>query len=219
VYHEDHALPGAVELTLAFASEGGGWSRGTLKTVIESLPATGAVRRRGRIVPVPVAHDARQIDFSDRRRWAMTIPWGDVSTAYHSTGIPNIRVYTGAPPGQIRRLRRIAPFFPLAAWKPVKRFLARQVDRRVTGPDAQARATARTHLWGEVRDAAGNAATATLDTPEAYAFTAVSAVESVERAVAGKVPPGAWTPSRAFGAGYVEELPGVVAGELRRSTA
>jgi len=81
------------------------------------------------------------------------------------------------------------------------------------------RATARTHLWGEVKDAAGNAATATLDTPEAYAFTAASAVESVERTVAGKVPPGAWTPSRAFGAGYIEELPGVVAGEVRHIQA
>src|SRR5262245_22595391 len=76
------ALPGAVALDLAFAAEGGGWSRGTLKTVIESLPATGALRRNGRIVPVPVAADVRRIDFSDRPRWTMTIPWGDVATAY-----------------------------------------------------------------------------------------------------------------------------------------
>ena len=26
----------------------------------------------------------------------MTIPWGDVSTAYHSTGIPDIEVYMAA---------------------------------------------------------------------------------------------------------------------------
>ena len=211
------ALPGAVELALAFASEGGGWSPGTLKTAIESLPASGAVRRDGRIVPAPLAFDARPIEFSDRRRWAMTIPWGDVSTAFHSTGIPNIRVYTGAPPKQIRRLRRLGPLLPLAGWPPVKRFLARQVERKVHGPDAAARESGRTHLWGEVRDAAGASVAATLDVPEAYAFTAVSAVESAERAAAGRVAPGAWTPSRAFGMGYVEELPGVVAGELRRS--
>ena len=30
-------------------------------------------------------------------RTAITIPWGDVSTAYHSTGIPDIEVYMSAP--------------------------------------------------------------------------------------------------------------------------
>lgn len=211
------ALPGAKALDLAFAAEGGGFSRGTLKTMIESLPATGAVRRNGKIVPVPIAADVRRIDFSDRPRWTMTIPWGDVATAYRTTGIPDIRVYTGMPPRQARRLRRLAPLLPLAGWRPAKRWLQRQVDRRVSGPDAAARASARTHLWGEVRDGEGRTATATLDTPEAYAFTAMAAVESAERAVAGRVSPGAWTPAVAFGMGYAEEIPGVVAGPVQLS--
>jgi short subunit dehydrogenase-like uncharacterized protein len=42
-------------------------------------------------------------------------------------------------------------------------------------------------------------------------------VASVERVLAGKVQPGAWTPSRAFGADFVTELPGVVAGVIRVS--
>jgi len=217
------ALPGATELDLAFANDGGPMetrmSRGTLKTMIESLPAAGAVRRDGRIVPVPLAYDARVIDFGGRlgERWAMTIPWGDVATAYYSTGIPNIRVYTGTPPAAIRRARRLSPLLPLAGWAPVKRFLARRVDRGEPGPSAAVRATARVHLWGEVRNVAsgaGAAVAATLETPEGYAFTAVSSVECARRAAAGLVPPGAWTPSRAFGADYVTTLPGVVAGPL-----
>jgi short subunit dehydrogenase-like uncharacterized protein len=205
------ALPGATELTLAFYTDRGTISRGTLKTMIESLPATGAVRRDGRIVPVPVAWDAREIDFGrGGRRWAMTIPWGDVSTAYHSTGIPNIRVYSGTPPRAIRRLRRIAPLLPLAGWPPLKRFLQRQVERRVTGPTPEVRSTARVYLWGEAKDAAGRSVTARLETPEAYAFTAVSAVEAAHRAAGGRVQPGAWTPSRAFGKSFVTELPGAV---------
>src|SRR5215210_4109237 len=210
-------LPDATELALAFYAEGGGASRGTLKTMIESLPAAGAIRRDGRIVPVPVAWDAREIDFGGRagRRWAMTIPWGDVSTAYHSTGIPNIRVYSGTPPKMIRRMKRLAPLLPLAGWQPVKRLAQRWVERRVTGPTPQQREAGRTYLWGEVRNAAGRTATATLETPEAYRLTAGSAVASVGRVLAGKVQPGAWTPSRAFGADFVTELPGVVAGEVR----
>jgi len=53
--------------------------------------------------------------------------------------------------------------------------------------------------------------TARIETPEAYAFTAVSAVEAAERAAAGAIAPGAWTPSRAFGTHFVDGLPGVVA--------
>lgn len=207
------ALPDATELVLAFASDQGSVSRGTLKTMIESMPHAGAVRRNGRIVSVPAAYDVREIDFGGRlgRRWAMTIPWGDVSTAYHSTGIPNIRVYTGASPAMIRRTRLLMPFLPLAGRKPVKRILQAWVDRTVTGPSRDVRESARVYLWGEVRSAAGQAVTSTLETPEAYRFTAVSAVECARRAAEGRVPPGAWTPSRAFGRDFVTELPGVVA--------
>ncbi len=212
------ALPDAVELALAFASDGGTYSRGTLKTMIENLPHAGALRRNGRIIPVPVAHDVREIDFGGRfgRRWTVTIPWGDVATAFHSTGIPNIRVYTGAPRSSIRRMRRMAPLLPLAAWKPFKKLLQAWVGKTVTGPSAEVRQTARTYLWGEARSAAGHTATGTLDVPEAYHFTAVSAVECVHRVLEGKVPAGAWTPSQAFGKDFVGELPGVTVGEVRR---
>lgn len=166
-----------------------------------------------------MAWDFREIDFGGRlgKRWAMTIPWGDVSTAWHSTGIPDIRVYTGTPLSRIRQMRRFAPLLPLAGWKPLKRFLQRRVDRQAEpGPSEEIRRTTRTWLWGEARNAAGARVTATLETPEAYHLTAVSAVECARRAAAGEVEPGAWTPSKAFGADFVESLPGVVAGEIRR---
>jgi short subunit dehydrogenase-like uncharacterized protein len=210
------ALPDATELALAFYAANTSTSRGTMKTMIESLPHAGAIRKNGRIRPVPVAWDARQIDFGGAAgsKWAMTIPWGDVSTAFHSTGIPNIRVYTGTPPGTIRRLKRLAFLLPLAGWKPVKRFAQRWVEKRVTGPSAEQRESGRMYLWGEARNPAGGTATALLETPEAYRLTAISAVECVERVLAGRVQPGAWTPSKAFGADFVGELPGVVMGEV-----
>lgn len=204
------ALPDASELDLAFVNERGEWSRGTLKTMIESLPHLGAVRRDGRIVEVPPAWDTMEIELPDvGRRRVMTIPWGDVSTAYHTTGIPDIRVYTGAPPSAVRRLRRLAPLLPLAGITPVKRLLQWWVGRTVTGPSAEVRERARVHLWGRVRNAAGQEVTATLTTPEGYRFTAISAVECAERVTGGRVEPGAWTPARAFGPGFVGELPGV----------
>jgi short subunit dehydrogenase-like uncharacterized protein len=210
------ALPGATRLELAFHSAGSGFSHGTLTTMIESLPAAGAVRREGKIVPVPAAFDAREIPFSCGPRWAVTIPWGDVSTAFHTTGIPNIRVYAAVPPSAIRRLRRFRPLLPLAGLAPVKALLKAWVDRKVTGPDEHARETARTFLWGRVADDEGHEITATLETPEGYALTAASALECTRRLRAGAVAPGAWTPAKAFGADLVAELPGVVVGDLVR---
>jgi short subunit dehydrogenase-like uncharacterized protein len=207
----------ASELTLAFTADGGSWSRGTLKTMLESLPGAGAVRRDGRIVPVPIAHEVRQIEFGCGPRWAMTIPWGDVSTAYHTTGIPNVRVFSGAPPKAIRRLRQLSRLLPLAGLKPVKRLLQRAVDLMVTGPTEEARDSGRVYLWGEVKNAAGATVTATLETPEAYHLTAVTAVTCVERVLEGKVEPGSWTPARAFGSRFILEIPGVTTGEIRRS--
>ena len=213
------ALPEAVELELAFAAVGGSWSRGTLKTVIEGLPHLGAVRRDGRIVAVPAAFDEKTIPFSCGPRRAVTIPWGDVSTAYHTTVIPNVRVYTAMPPRQIAWLRRLRPVLPWLGARPLKRMLQGLVAARVTGPDRETRESARMCLWGRAAAAGppegdGAEVTLTLETPEGYSFTAVSAVECVRRLLAGAVEPGAWTPARAFGAGLVDALPGVTVARI-----
>jgi short subunit dehydrogenase-like uncharacterized protein len=140
-----------------------------------------------------------------------------------------VRVYTGAPPAAIRRLRRLRPLLPVAGLAPVKALLRGWVDRREPGPDARTRETARVYLWGRAVDAAtGASVTATLETPEGYRFTAEAAVECTLRLLAGGggvgdpgggtgIGPGAWTPARAFGAGLVAALPGVVVGALVRS--
>ena len=211
-------LPDATSLELAFAASGGSASRGTLKTMIEGMPYSGAIRRDGRIVRVPMAYDTKEIPFSGGPRWAMTIPWGDVSTAFHSTGIPNIRVYTGASPRTIAKARRMRTFLPLLGLKPVKRLAQWWVGRTVTGPDKKTRDSARTSLWGRVENAAGEVVTATLETPEGYAFTALSSVECASRVAAGGVEPGAWTPSRAFGADFVETIPGVSTAAVSRES-
>jgi short subunit dehydrogenase-like uncharacterized protein len=217
------ALPEAQELELAFVPEGGGASRGTAKTMVTHLPRAGAVRRGGRIEPVPLAYDAQEIEIAlpdgeTVRRWVATIPWGDVSTAFHTTGIPEIRVYTGMPPARIRRLRRLRPLVPLAGLPPIKRLLLAWLDRRFAGrpgPSEEARRRGRVLVWGRATAPDGRRATGTLVTPEGYAFTAAAAVESVARLLAAPPEPGAWTPSRAFGADLVEAVEGVQVGEIQ----
>ena len=200
-------LPGATELELAFYSPGAEISRGTLKTMIENISVGGVIRYEGKIVGVPAAFDAKEIPFSIAPRMAMTIPWGDVSTAFHTTGIPNIRVYTAASPKSIKRMRRLRPFLPLLGITPIKRALQSFANRR-TGPDEARRATGRTYLWGRVSDGEREV-TMTMTTPEGYAFTVISALRAVEQLLASPKRPGAFTPAKFFGAEFVTTLPGV----------
>jgi len=202
------AVPGADNLALAFYARGGGVSRGTLKTMIENLPHVGAIRKQGQIVEVPFAWHVREIPFSCGSRWASTIPWGDVSTAFHTTGITNIRVYSASPRRNIRIMSALSPLLPMLGKRPVKRLLQRLIRR--DGPGREENENGRMYVWGSVTDPAGNEVSATLETPEAYRFTAMTAVRSVERLLRGDVTPGSWTPARAFGASYVTEFPGVV---------
>ncbi len=196
-------MPDATDLELAFYTKGGGLSRGTLRTMIEGIHEGGAIRRDGRIVRVPAAWQSKEIPFDTGTRQAMTIPWGDVSTAWHSTKIPNIRVYIAASPRSIARLRRLRLLLPILAFTPLRRLL-QMVASRKQGPDAQARESASVHLWGQVSKPGAEPISMTMRTAEGYRFTAQAAVASVERILAGSVAPGAWTPSRAFGAHFAE---------------
>ncbi len=197
-------LPSATHLQLAFS--GGELSRGTAKTMVTHLGSGGAIRKEGMITPVPMAFHDREIPFHDKSRLCMTIPWGDVSTAYVSTGIKNIRVYTKSSAKQIKVMRKIRKLTPLLNNGLVQRGLLKLVEARVKGPDQEARSSRKTELWGEVSDAEGRSVSGTLTTPEGYRLTAECAVESVERIA--EVSPGFQTPSKAFGASYIESFSG-----------
>jgi short subunit dehydrogenase-like uncharacterized protein len=205
------ALPGADRLDLAFAgSSGASSSRGTLVTMLEGLPRIGWERRAGRLVPVPAAAATLDIEFPGLgRRRVVQIPWGDLATAWRTTGIPNLRTFAAMPPRTIRLLRWARPLLPLAGLGPIKRALQARVRRTVTGPSPEVRARARMHLWGRVTAPDGGNRARTLSVPEGYAFTALAAVEAARRALAGELDPGAWTPTLGFGRGLLDAIPGV----------
>ena len=98
-------LPDATHLQLAFTSVGGGLSHGTATTMVEGLGRGGAARINGQIVKQPLGKKGMWIDFGESKRFVMSIPWGDVSTAFYTTGIPNIDVYTGIDPKVYKLLK------------------------------------------------------------------------------------------------------------------
>ena len=207
--HLKRRLPSATRLALGFQSQGR-ISRGTATTMVENLGSGGLVRRGGVLRRVHAAWKTREIDFGIGPTAAITIPWGDVSTAYHSTGIPNIEVYTAAP----LSLRLAARASRYLGWLLGSSFVQKRLKRKVhagpPGPTAEERHRGRSLLWGEVADQAGQKVVSRLRGPEGYSFTVLAALAVVERVLRGQAPVGFQTPSTAYGADFVLELEGVV---------
>ena len=202
-------LPGATSLVLAFDASGGP-SPGTALTGVEGLGKGGRARIDGKMTKVPLAWKTRSFERDGESRFAMTIPWGDVYTAFVSTGIPNIEVYMGVPPASATRLRRIRWLGPLLGTAPVQAWLKSQVAKRVRGPSEKGRASSGTRVWAEVRDASGQELKAQLSTPNGYELTVTASLGIVQRLLNGVRPTGGYyTPSQLMGADYVLDLPGV----------
>ncbi len=195
-------LPSATNLTLAFYGKGR-ISHGTQATMTMNIGKGGAVRRDGKIKPVPAAWRTREIDFGEGVvKLGVTIPWGDVSTAFYSTGIPNIEVYTVAPPSALKLMKLSRFIGPLLATGPVQRYLQGKIPPG--GPSDEERARGKTLLWGEASDDAGNRIEERLTVPEGYTTTALTALEITRRILAGDLKPGFQTPPMAYGPDLID---------------
>ncbi|MFT3801614.1 MAG: saccharopine dehydrogenase NADP-binding domain-containing protein [Burkholderiaceae bacterium] len=207
-------MPDATHLALGFDSRTG-LSPGTAKTGTESLGEGGKVRRDGKIVSVPLAHDVRHIDFGDGNgeRMAMTIPWGDVSTAYYTTGIPNIEVFIPASPAMIFSARTSMYMSPFLVLPLVRELMKAYVEWTVKGPGETVRSRSPAYVWGEVRNARGQTKTARIRTDNTYSLTVTGALAVVEHVMKNEPAGGAYTPASLVGADLVTRLPG--SGELQ----
>jgi short subunit dehydrogenase-like uncharacterized protein len=139
----------------------------------------------------------------------VTIPWGDVYTAYVSTGIPNIEVYMAMPPKAIRQLQWMRWFAPLLGLGPVQTLLKALIDRKVHGPDAIRLESTGSQVWGEAVNALGERVVAELTTPNGYKLTAEAGVEIARRVLAKPPRGGYYTPSQLVGPEILDALQGV----------
>jgi len=207
------AMPDATHLALGFDSKSP-TSRGTAKTMIEGLRTGSRVRKAGRIVAIPFASRVREIDFSGGTKTAIAIPWGDVSTAFYTTGIGNIEVYIPASPRTVRRMQRLNHWRWLLGWEPVQVWLKRRADRTVPGPDAELREQTPVSLWGEARTASGRTVVGRMRVANGYTVTVHAALGIVKRVLGNGAPIGYHTPSQVVGADYPTRLPGSTPLEL-----
>ena len=200
------ALPDAQELVLAFDGQGG-MSRGTAKTSVEGMKSGGMIRRDGKLTPVPMAWKSGEFFFDpQRKKSAMTIPWGDVYTAFVSTAIPNISVYMALPKASIAGAKRLRWFAPILGLAPVQAFLKWRISARAPGPDENKRAKTQSIVLGEVRNAAGKTVSARLITQNGYALTVDAALLIAQQVLDGTDKTGYHTPSSLCGTQLLERL-------------
>jgi short subunit dehydrogenase-like uncharacterized protein len=200
------ALPAAAHLALGFDSRSG-LSRGTASTSVEGLGHGSRVREEGVILAIPLGSRTRKIEFGAGEKLAAAIPWGDVSTAYRTTGIPNIEVYVPVSPRALANLRRLGRFGWLLRSSPAQSFLKWRIRKGTPGPTAEDRARTPVYVWGEARSGA-RTKTARVRVQNGYTVTIDASIAIARRLLAGGVSPGFTTPAQLMGADFVTSLPG-----------
>ena len=204
--HLKEQLPSATHLSLAFYGMGR-ISHGTQATMTMNIGRGGAIRQDGKITPVPAAWKTREIDFGEVKKTGVTIPWGDVATAYYSTGIPNIEVFTVVPESALKLMKLSRHIGWLLATGPVQYYLQKKIPPG--GPSDKEREKGRSLLWGEARDKDGNVVEARQQCPEGYTLTALAALNIAQKIMDGNFTAGYQTPAKAYGADLVLEIEGV----------
>ena len=202
-------LPDATNFELAFVNKGGGVSHGTASSMVAKLGEGGAIRKDGVIVPHPLGKYGKWVDFEGKKEFVMSIPWGDVSTAFYTTEIPNIVTYTGMPPMVYRFLKAQKLFNWMLRTGFIRKMLQRNIDKRSPGPDAEKRAASSSIVKAEVRNQAGVRKTGLLKSPDGYTMTARASVLIAGKVVNGQFKPGFQTPAGCYGSNLVMEVEGV----------
>jgi len=204
--HLKNRLPSATHLQLAFTMSKGGLSRGTKKSMVEGMGEDGQIRTNGKLTSLALGAKSMEVDFGTFKTSTLCIQWGDISTAWQSTGIPNIEVYTGATPRMIKNAKRTKYINWLLRQRWVKRLLLNGIDRQNSGPSDEKRESGRSYLWGKVWDENGNKFESRLETLSGYNLTAKTSVLIAEKILSGNFKSGYQTPAMMYGEDLILEV-------------
>ncbi|MBS7779296.1 saccharopine dehydrogenase NADP-binding domain-containing protein [Acidovorax sp. CCYZU-2555] len=183
------ARPTALRIALQVA---GSMSRGSAVSAGEIMAAGLLARVAGELVPTPNAQP-RAFDFGQGPVACAPLSFGDLVTAWRSTGIADIAMFVNVTGDAF-------PTGDLAALP--------------AGPSAQERAAQPARAVVEVTGADGATLRAVIETVNGYSYTPLAAVEAARRVLDGSARPGFETPARVFGPGFAQAIPGTRVIEL-----
>lgn len=208
------SLPDATNLEIVLNNAGSTMSRGTKLTMAEGLGGDSAMRKEGKIIAVPLARFVKEITINGKKRTAMSIPWGDIATAWYSTQIPNITTYITAHPKSIRAAQRAKYIGFLLRIPFVKQMIKNRIYKEGTPITEEMRQKSSSQIWGSVQNSKGESKTALLTMPDGYLLTANTAVLIVERVLQNDLKIGFQTPAKCYGSGLILEADGTKREEL-----
>lgn len=208
-------VPGARSLEIAIMGLAS-TSAGTKKSAIGIMNQGGVARRGGKLAGVPFGRGAKRVKFPPRERWVVPAPLADLSTAWHSTGIPDITTYMAVSTKTAKTLGRVWPLLAVVtpvvrrvvALKPVEERLRKSIEGGSRGPDATARANSKAYAWARASSGA-HSVEATIELNDPYDYTAEISLSAVEQ-VLGRQGPliGALPPAVAFGTEFALRVGG-----------
>jgi len=203
-------LPDANQLNICFFSENGKPSIGTAKTSIEGLSNGGRIRKDGIIEQVPLAHSVKEIDYGQGSKMAMSIPWGDVATAYYTTGIQNIIVYIPRSKAGINKIRKQRKWLFILKSKFVQNYLKNKMEKKIIngGDTDEQRSKSKMWVWAEVKNKVGKIESGYFQVANGYDVTGYGAMFFAKNLMEKKFDGGYYTPSLLLGPNIVESLPG-----------
>ena len=202
-------VPNADTLELSLYMKGGKLSHGTAITIAENLGEATILRRDGKLVKIHNGKLIKEIKIDGENKRGVAISWGDVSTAFRTTGIPNITVYNILPQKLIDSMRVSNYLGFLFRTRFVKNIIINRIKKRPAGPDEKERNNSSSVVWGEAQSKAGGVHRAILNLPEGYTLTAQTAIKIVENILEKDPPVGTKTPAQVFGSGFILQLAGV----------
>ncbi len=206
--HVANRLPGATHLSLGLSGLVTP-SRGSLRTIAEGAGMPVRLRRNGVIVTVPPGTLRRRFDYGRGSGWSSAVSWGDVATAYYTTGIPDTDVFFEETPTFRLMLTTGRTFGQLLQTPLAQAWLKTYAEFSPEGPTAAQRAEHTCVVVAEASAPSGCTVTSRMHTPEAYSLSARTAAAIAERVLAGDVESGFQTPGRVYGADFVLQFDGV----------
>jgi len=182
--HLKNRLPDATKLKLSFNifdHQLGRISRGTNATFMKYLGKGNLVRKNGSIITTTSGFDSYKENFNGKHLRVTGLPWGDISTAYHSTGIPNITAFMDLPLLSITTMK-LSNLFP-SFWQSsfMQSILAKIVLLMPEHPTEEMSNTCKSHIVGEVSNENNEVVRSMLEVPEVYRYTGICAIAVIKK--------------------------------------
>jgi short subunit dehydrogenase-like uncharacterized protein len=174
------------EITIAYAVDGFGMSRGTLKSALEMMKGGDLVYEDERWQPAPAGIYRAGFDFPEPigRKAVSRLPSGEIVTVPHHTRTRKVTtlITTGTvAPGPLSQvLPFVMPGVSLTLRTPLRGLLQRGASLLPEGPSEEDRREARFTIVAEARGRDGRARRGVVRGKDVYGLTAVTLVHGAE---------------------------------------